>query len=93
VLLSIALARYPHQYEWRSASGIVYLIFLVTLLLTGVVGLARGLPRAARRSALSPAAARETKGKQDNRGVNRQPDNTPGPKRSGVAAHGQSALR
>ena len=42
VLLSIALARYPHQFEWRSSSGIVYLVFLVTMLLTGVVGLARG---------------------------------------------------
>ena len=40
VLLSIALARYPHQFEWQSASGIVYLIFLVTMLLTGAVGLA-----------------------------------------------------
>ena len=57
VLLSIALARYPHQFEWRSASGIVYLIFLVTMLLTGAVGLARGLPRAARQSALGPATA------------------------------------
>ena len=63
VLLSIALARYPHQYEWRSASGIAYLIFLVTMLLTGVVGLARGLPRAAWQSALGPATAREIKEK------------------------------
>jgi hypothetical protein len=46
VLLAIALARYPHQFEWRSASGIVYLIFLCTMLLTGAVSLARGLPRA-----------------------------------------------
>ena len=44
-LLFIALARYPHQFEWRAASGIAYLIFLVTMLLTGAVGLARGLPR------------------------------------------------
>ncbi len=63
VLLSIALARYPHEYEWRSASGIIYLIFLATMLLTGAVGLARGLPRAARKSALGPATARKTKGK------------------------------
>ncbi len=42
VLLSIALARYPHLFEWRSASGIVYLIFLVTMLLTGLAALARG---------------------------------------------------
>jgi hypothetical protein len=45
VLLSIALARYPHQFHWRSASGALYLIFLATMLLTGTVGLARGLPR------------------------------------------------
>jgi hypothetical protein len=43
VLLSIALARYPHQFDWRSAAGILYLIFLATMLLTGAVGLARGL--------------------------------------------------
>jgi hypothetical protein len=48
VLLFFALARYPHQFEWRSASGIAYLIFLVTMLLTGAVGLARGLPRRSR---------------------------------------------
>jgi len=41
VLLTIALARYPHQFEWRSASGIVFLIFLATMLLTGTVTLAR----------------------------------------------------
>jgi hypothetical protein len=60
VLLSIALARYPHQFEWRSASGVVYLIFLVMMLLTGAVSLARGLPRVARRSAPGPATAGET---------------------------------
>ena len=43
VLLSIALARYPHQFDWRSAPGIGYLIFLATMLLTGAVGLGRGL--------------------------------------------------
>jgi hypothetical protein len=42
VLLLIALARYPHQFEWRSASGLAYLLFLSTMLLTGAVGLARG---------------------------------------------------
>ena len=47
VFLSIALARYSHQFHWRSASGIIYLIFLATMLLTGAVGLARGLPRTA----------------------------------------------
>ena len=48
VLLSIALARYPRLYEWQSAAGIAYLIFLASMLLTGAVGLACGLPRAAR---------------------------------------------
>jgi len=45
VLLSIALARYPHQFAWQSAAGTAYLIFLATMLLTGVAGLVRGLPR------------------------------------------------
>jgi hypothetical protein len=48
VLLSIALARYPHQFAWRSASGLIYLIFLATMLLTGAAGLVRVLPRAGR---------------------------------------------
>jgi len=42
-LQAIALARYPHRFDWHSASGITYLIFLATVLLTGAVGLARGL--------------------------------------------------
>jgi hypothetical protein len=41
VLQSIALARYPHLFDWRSFSGVVYLIFLATMLLTGAVGLVR----------------------------------------------------
>jgi threonine/homoserine/homoserine lactone efflux protein len=41
VLQSIALARYPHLFQWRSASGVVYLIFVATTLLTGAVALAR----------------------------------------------------
>jgi len=45
VLLAIALARYPHQFHWQSASGIIYLILLATMLLTGVAGLVQGLPR------------------------------------------------
>jgi hypothetical protein len=43
VLQSIALARYPHLFEWRSPAGIVYLIFLATMLMTGAVGLARSV--------------------------------------------------
>ena len=62
VLLFIALARYPHQFAWRSPSGIAYLIFLVTMLLTGAVGLARGMPRPARPSAPGPATAGQTQG-------------------------------
>jgi len=41
VLQSIALARYPHLVEWRSPAGIVYLIFLAAMFLTGAGGLAR----------------------------------------------------
>jgi hypothetical protein len=40
VLQSIALVRYPHLFDWGSPSGVVYLIFLATTLLTGAVGLA-----------------------------------------------------
>ena len=47
-LQAIALARYPHQFHWGTAPGIVYLIFLGVMVLTGAVGLARGMPRAAR---------------------------------------------
>jgi hypothetical protein len=43
VLQSIALARYPHLFDWRSPAGIVYLIFLATMLMTGAVGLARSV--------------------------------------------------
>jgi hypothetical protein len=43
VLQCIALARYPHQFAWGSASGIVYLIVLGTMLLTGTAGLVKGL--------------------------------------------------
>jgi hypothetical protein len=46
-LLSVALARYPHQFHWGTTAGAIYLIFLVTMLLTGPVSLAWGLPRAA----------------------------------------------
>jgi hypothetical protein len=45
VLQCIALARYPHQFAWGSASGIVYLVVLATMLLAGTVGLVRGLAR------------------------------------------------
>lgn len=45
VLQVVALARYPHQFAWGSASGIIYLIFLGTMLLIGGVALTRGLSR------------------------------------------------
>jgi hypothetical protein len=48
VLLGIALARYPHLFAWHSAAGIVYLIFLATMLLTGAAALAREWPRPGR---------------------------------------------
>ena len=47
LLQVIALARYPQRFEWGSAPGIVYLVFLGLILLSGVAGLAYGLPSAA----------------------------------------------
>src|SRR5215467_759023 len=44
-LQSIALARYPHQFHWGTGPGIIYLIFLGVMVLTGAVGLARGMPQ------------------------------------------------
>ena len=41
VLQFAALAGYPHLFAWHSASGIVHLIFLATVLLTGAAGLAK----------------------------------------------------
>src|SRR5215469_1795572 len=43
ILELVALARYPHQFSWGSAPGVIYLIFLATILLAGAVGLSRGL--------------------------------------------------
>jgi hypothetical protein len=43
VLQAIAVARYPHRFHWGSAAGIIYLIFLVSIVPTGAAGLARGL--------------------------------------------------
>src|SRR5262249_29962558 len=48
VLQAVGLARYPHLFAWHSAAGIIYLIFLASMLLTGATGLARGLPRSSR---------------------------------------------
>lgn len=45
VLQCVALARYPHQFAWGSASGIVYLIVLASMLLTGTAGLVKGMSR------------------------------------------------
>ena len=45
VLQLIALARYPGRFEWSSAAGVIYLAFLVTMLATGGVGLARARSR------------------------------------------------
>jgi len=44
-LQAIALARYPHQFHWGTGPGIIYLIFLGVMVLTGAVGLARGMPQ------------------------------------------------
>jgi hypothetical protein len=48
LLQAIALARYPHQFEWGSASGSIYLAFLGAMLLTGAAGLASLRMRTAR---------------------------------------------
>jgi hypothetical protein len=61
VLLFIALARYPHQFEWGSASGRAYLLFLATMLLAGAVGLARGYSARSARADRACAAARARK--------------------------------
>jgi hypothetical protein len=39
LLQVIALACYPHRFDWGSAPGTIYLVFLGALLLTGVAGL------------------------------------------------------
>src|SRR5215472_13768306 len=41
VLQFIALARYPGRFAWSSAAGVICVAFLVTLLVTGGMGLAR----------------------------------------------------
>ena len=50
VLQAIAVARYPHLFPWRTASGAIYLVFLTTILLAGAAGLARGFCDPAARS-------------------------------------------
>ena len=50
-LQGITLARYSHRFEWGSASGIIYLVFLGTMLLTGTAGLASSVRQAPRSSA------------------------------------------
>ena len=42
LLQAIAIARYPHRFQWESPAGIVYLVFLGLILLTGAAGLVRG---------------------------------------------------
>jgi hypothetical protein len=57
-LQAIALARYPHQVHEGTGPGIIYLIFLGVMVLTGVTGLARGLtrrPATTRRASHHPA--------------------------------------
>jgi hypothetical protein len=41
VLQTIALVRYPHLFQWGTTSGVIYLIFLATIWLTGAAALAR----------------------------------------------------
>jgi hypothetical protein len=49
VLEFIALARYPHRFDWQSGTGAVYLAFLATTLLAGAVILTHGRLRPGRR--------------------------------------------
>jgi hypothetical protein len=42
VLQSVSLARYPGQFHWASASGVIYLIVLATMLVVGTAALAQG---------------------------------------------------
>src|SRR5215831_18764969 len=77
VLLAIALARYPHQFEWRSPSGTVYLIFLATMLLTGTVTLARVRRAWPHQSARDRLPSGMPWNRQDNREIILRPDNRP----------------
>jgi hypothetical protein len=70
LLQAIALARYPHHFAWHSAAGIIYLIFLASMLLTGVVWLARGLSRT------EPAGDHPAGETEDDRRVTSGPDRT-----------------
>jgi len=42
LLQAIALARYPHLFEWGSTSGRIYLVFLGAMLLTGAAAVTPG---------------------------------------------------
>ena len=54
ILELIALARYPHHFRWGSTPGLIYLIFLGTILIAGAAGLSRGL-----RGSSRPAVGRQ----------------------------------
>jgi hypothetical protein len=41
ILELVALARYPHQFRWGSGPGVIYVIFVGTILLAGAAGLSR----------------------------------------------------
>jgi len=47
VLQFIVLARYAGRFEWSSAAGVIYLVLLATMLITGAVGLALARSRPA----------------------------------------------
>jgi hypothetical protein len=75
LLQSIALARYPSHFAWHSAAGIIYLIFLASMLLTGVVWLARGRPHT-EPTGDSPADRPSADGTKDHRYVTSGTDRT-----------------
>jgi hypothetical protein len=57
VLHAVALVRYPHSVDWGGAATWLYVAFLATLLVVGVVGLARALKVAPTASDRVPASS------------------------------------
>src|SRR5262249_12265459 len=95
LLQAIALARYPHRFDWGSAAGTIYLVFLCAILLTGAAMLLTG---AAGRASLPgrndwarqgrPVPRRAgSRGRPVSRAVSLRARRAPGP------GHGQAARR
>jgi len=84
VLQFIALARYPGRFEWSSASGVIYLVFLVTMLVTvpwgwpgeGRAGTRRWLRPHPRRPGAGGSGAARTASRTGMDGSARRPGST-----------------